>query len=155
MDTFAHLLWTLLVFRRSDNLGLALAFGVLPDLASWGVTMVYGIAKRIPLGKPDLARVPRWSHVLYGLTHSVFVWAVVFVLLWAFSGRIPYYTLAWLLHLAIDIPTHSRDFLPTPFLWPLSDWAFPGISWGQKWFMGLNWGALTIAYAVTILPLSR
>jgi hypothetical protein len=55
--------------------------------------------------------------------------------------------LGWLVHILIDIPTHSYQFYPTPFLWPLSSWKFNGISWGQKWFMIANYSTIVIAYA--------
>jgi membrane-bound metal-dependent hydrolase YbcI (DUF457 family) len=39
--------------------------------------------------------------------------------------------LAWPLHILVDIPTHSSQFFPTPFLWPVSDFYINGVSWGQ------------------------
>jgi hypothetical protein len=54
--------------------------------------------------------------------------------------------LGWALHILIDIPTHSLRFFATPFLWPLSDYRFNGISWGNRWFMLANYTALAIVY---------
>jgi hypothetical protein len=59
--------------------------------------------------------------------------------------------LAWPLHILMDIPTHRAGRYGTPFLWPLTDYRFDGISWGQRWFMILNWsliGAACLALAL-------
>jgi len=38
---------------------------------------------------------------------------------------------AYLLHLLVDIPTHTRDpWAPRP-LWPFSDMAYNGVSWAE------------------------
>ncbi len=62
--------------------------------------------------------------------------------------RFPYELLGWLLHILIDIPTHSYSFYPTPFLWPISQYKFDGISWGTPWFMIVNYSSLAISYLV-------
>ena len=38
---------------------------------------------------------------------------------------------AWLLHILIDIPTHSRKQWAPQFLWPLSHYSINGISWAE------------------------
>jgi len=40
--------------------------------------------------------------------------------------------LAWALHIIIDIPTHSYELFPTPFLWPISDFKINGIPWDNS-----------------------
>ena len=126
-------------------------FGVLPDLFSWTIYLFYKIIKREKFGKPNISSIPKWVHVLYGITHSVFVFGIVGLILFLVLGFVPVYLWAWLIHILIDIPTHSRDFLPTPFLWPLSDWKFPGFSWGQKWFMVVNYAAIIIVFLIMVL----
>ena len=122
MDTFAHALWSFLLFHKTDQVWWAVFFGTMPDLSL----------------------VPDWVFTLYGITHSVFIMAGVFLLSFLFTGGIPIALWAWPLHVLIDIPTHRRDFLPTPFLWPVSTWKFPGISWGQPAFMIANWSLIII-----------
>ncbi len=92
----------------------------------------------------DFSSFPGWIWTLYGATHSIFSFAVVFGILSLLSGEIFIPALAWLVHILIDLPTHSREFLGTPFLWPVSDWKFPGFSWGKLWFVLLNWGAIIL-----------
>jgi len=89
--------------------------------------------------KPDLSLIPKWVFTLYGITHSLFVISLVFLFVFLIFQTIPIYLLAWPIHVLMDIPTHRKDFLPTPFLWPFSNYAFPGISWGTKKFMITNY----------------
>jgi hypothetical protein len=75
---------------------------------------------------------PRWMRALHHAFHSLplaIVGAVIFRFL---SGRWPRHELAaWVLHIIIDIPTHSRQPWGPRFLWPLSRVAVDGISWPE------------------------
>jgi len=57
---------------------------------------------------------------------------------WEMSG--------WAIHILTDIPTHSRTFYPTLFLWPLSDWCYDGVSWGNMRFMIINYTSLLMVF---------
>jgi hypothetical protein len=50
----------------------------------------------------------------------------------------------------MDIPTHTSDFFPTHFLYPLSNVHVNGMSWGSPWFMLLNYSVLLIIYGFLI-----
>jgi uncharacterized SAM-binding protein YcdF (DUF218 family) len=50
----------------------------------------------------------------------------------------------------MDIPTHTSDFFPTHFLYPLSNVHVNGMSWGSPWFMLLNYSGLLIIYGFLI-----
>lgn len=54
----------------------------------------------------------------------------------------------WLLHILMDIPSHSYDFYPTPFLWPISDFKINGFHWGTPWFMITNYSLIIISYLI-------
>jgi hypothetical protein len=55
--------------------------------------------------------------------------------------------LGWLLHIILDIPSHSIDFFATPFLFPVSDYVFQyGARWSIPWFMILNYSLLLILF---------
>lgn len=155
MDTLAHLLWTFIIFHNTEYLFLALFFGIMPDLFSWTVYLIYAIFKpnfREKLKNPEhLDYAPKWVFTLYGLTHSIFVFVIVFFVLLIYTQEIPIYLLPWIVHILMDIPTHSRDFLPTPFLWPLSSYRFPGFSWGVKWFMILNYALIAVLIVLVLL----
>ena len=151
MDFFAHIFWTAIIFRNQTPLWIPLLFAAIPDSTSWGVWFVQIIAtgkfretfKNFRKRPPDFSALPRWIWTLYGASHSVFSFAAVFVVLSLITGTIFVPALAWGLHILMDIFTHSREFLGTPFLWPLSDWKFPGFSWGRAWFIVLNYAAIT------------
>jgi hypothetical protein len=149
MDTFSHGVWSYFIFHRSPRALLAILFGVLPDLLSWTVYLFYQLLKSgLPAGPPVISEVPAWTWTLYGLTHSVIITAswlgLIFVLTKIFNRKFPLFVLTYPLAILIDIPLHSRDFLPTPFLWPLSEWHFPGFSWGNRWFMLVNLGLILV-----------
>jgi hypothetical protein len=153
MDVFSHGLWSYLIFHKQRWKYWAILVGVLPDLLSWFIFMLYRMVNGIAWGGPDVMTIPQWVWDLYGLSHSLIVFMVVFGVLWLVFRRVQWILLPYLVHILIDIPTHSRHFLPTPFLWPISDWAFPGISWGQRWFMMLNLSLIAIGYAYFLIYL--
>ena len=144
MDVFAHILWSYILFHSSGYVWLAVLFGILPDLLSWTIFMFYPHKSGFNWKNPDFSRVPKWVFTLYGVTHSLFVIAAVFIAVFLIFKTIPIYLLAWPLHVLVDIPTHRRDFLPTPLLWPFSDYAFPGISWANRYFMVANYSLIAL-----------
>ena len=89
-------------------------------------------------GKPNLELTPDWVFTLYGVSHSLVVSLFVIGIVYLILKKVPIFMWAWPIAIIMDVITHTREFLPTPFLWPLSDWVFPGISWGTKWFMIIN-----------------
>lgn len=127
-----------------------LIISILPDLLSWGIYLLYRIIQGIPFGPPNLELIPSWVFVLYGATHSIFVFAFVFLAVYYFTKKQPVYLLPWIVHILIDIPTHSREFLGTPFLWPVSNWLFPGINWGTSMFMLSNYIAIAVFLTLTL-----
>ncbi len=143
MDTLAHGLISYLGFGRGKKVKyplLAVLFGILPDLCSWTIYMFYQFfTNGFALGKPHLTTIPNWVFTLYGISHSIFIFATVILIVYLITKHVPIYLWAWGVHILIDIPTHSREFLPTPFLYPISNWHFPGISWGTSWFMITYW----------------
>lgn len=121
----------------------------------------------------DTLPIFRLTAFLYQLSHSLIIFLIALVVIVLvrhfFSGRralspplpagegrararsawhtfIPWEMTAWLLHILSDIPTHSYKFYPTPFLWPISEWKFNGFSWGQWWFLLLNYSLLIIVF---------
>ena len=166
MDIFAHALWTNLAYWKADTSArlLATAFGVAPDALAFGPELVRSIISRKTKKwrKVDETTfdeinrtIPRWVFRVYDITHSVPIWCTVFFGWWWLTGALPLAYLGWLGHILVDIPTHSKRFFPTPFLWPLSDYKVDGISWGVRWFMIANYGSLTIAYIAIMLAAWR
>jgi len=116
----------------------------------------------------------RLTDALYHPSHSLIIFACVFFLVWAVRWyRLNYYRgvklpvvaatpatppwemCGWLLHILIDIPSHTLRLYPTPFLWPFSDLKVDGISWGRPWFLALNYGTLLAVFVVLTLRSGR
>jgi hypothetical protein len=107
----------------------------------------------------------RVTQILYNFSHSTVIFTILFVVVWLWrryrlllssksaatpgqplQGR-PYFEMSgWLLHILLDIPTHSAEFYPTLFLWPLSEFHFDGNSWGNMPFMTGNYLCLMAAF---------
>ncbi len=168
MDIFAHALWTgalikglSLQLKRKITIWKAVLWGVMPDILSFGLLfawLFYGLftggmtfgdfppPEAMEPAKTDTLPIFQLVSFMYSFTHSIFVFAAFFMVFY-FMFRKPILSmLGWLVHILIDIPTHSYKFYPTPFLWPISEWKFDGISWGQPWFMALNYTAIVSAY---------
>lgn len=135
-------------------------WGVFPDLFTFTIPfawLILGplIGDQVPrLGPPESGEpLPTDSHwvfhlasTLYNYSHSIAIFFAVIALIRVIHKRIPWELGGWLLHILIDIPTHSYQFYPTPFLWPLSDWKHNGISWAIPWFMIVNYSSLVIIF---------
>ena len=163
MDILAHTLWTNAAARGANNVakkqqkklqinvGWAAFWGVFPDFFAFTLPFVFAIYK-ILTGQLSVASFSEHhgmvegfdlAHFLYQYSHSLVIWAVVFLLAWAISKRPRYELFGWALHILIDIPSHTLSFFPTPFLFPFSNYHFPyGLSWSNQWYMLINYAAL-------------
>jgi hypothetical protein len=148
MDIFAHGLWTAAAARTANrklprpiHIVWAGFAGVAPDLFAFAPALAVGLWERHVFA-PNLPLA--WQ--LYRISHSLIVFALVFGVVWLLARRPVLELLGWPLHILIDIPSHSLRFFATPFLWPLSDYRFDGISWANRWFMLANYTALLIVY---------
>ncbi len=157
MDIISHGLYGGIAFGRGSKRDylLAFLFGIAPDLLSFGVFFVlaaFGIGGGLPhrdwQGPPAASDIPAYVTTLYHYTHSLVIFAFVFLLVWVARGK-PWKALgAWGLHILVDIPTHSSAFFPTPFLWPLSPLTVSGVSWGTWWIFIPNWLLIATLYGV-------
>jgi len=136
MDIISHGLWGTLAFGRKTRrrFFIAFLFGIAPDLLSFGiffVSMAFGFSDRHDFSAepPHADAIPTYVHYLYNVTHSVIFFAVLFIFLWILFRKPIMESLAWGAHILLDIPTHSYEFFPTPFLWPFSDLKVDGIPW--------------------------
>jgi len=151
MDYVSHGLWSYIFFHRIKTPLLAVCFGLLPDTTSWLIYAFYNVFTGGPFGKPVLELVPDWTFTLYNISHSLVVALCVILIVFIILRRVPVYMFAWPIAIVMDLLTHTREFLPTPFLWPISDWKFPGISWGTWQFIAINYFLIAIAMTAIIL----
>ena len=128
MDPLTHALITRAFFGKDKA---SLAAGVGPDLPFWAVYYPRVLRKgglRHVLITGDWPQPPPGFKTAYDATHSLALAGMAIVLARMLTGRIPRPLLAWALHILVDIPTHGRAWSPR-ILWPLSDYAFRGLSW--------------------------
>lgn len=86
------------------------------------------------------------SPQLYNYSHSLIIFAVVFLIAWAMFRKPKYVLLGWPLHILMDIFTHSSKFYPTPVFFPLSNWHFNGHPWSDPRILIPDYALLAIVY---------
>ena len=169
MDIFSHGLWAGAVFKflnlkktkEKFNPWAAGFWGMFPDLLSFTLPFFWMLLGLI-FGFFSLSQLPGTQEMepiaqnvpfvfkiigpLYTASHSMFVFFVVFLFVMLICRKPVWVMGGWFIHIFLDIFTHSYDFYPTPFLWPISNWMFNGIHWGQVWFMVVDIILLVIVY---------
>lgn len=157
MDIISHGLWGGLVLggKKRIEFILALVFSILPDIFAEGVMfflVILGLNGMPSLenGHPNIVDFPVYAQNFYNTTHSLFVFLIVFAIVWMLIKK-PFWPLAgWGMHILIDIPTHSLELFPTPFLWPISDYRFDGVGWDNPIIMIPNIALLLFFYGTWI-----
>jgi hypothetical protein len=169
MDVLAHSLWTNIMYktipttRGNKKLTLwGIAFGVLPDLFSFVPIFAYGIYASLFMDKSFFSGAPgsdvpfyNYASESYNYTHSLIIWLAVTLIVWAILKKFPFVLLGWALHIVIDIFSHTDEYFPTPFLFPLSHFKVSIISWGHPVFMAINYALLVILYIFVIPKLKK
>lgn len=169
MDIVSHGLWTGATYKLLNkkkltnfNLKTAAFWGIFPDLFAFAIPCVWILSNLVSNNMtmeelpPHLAAmeptasdtlpVLRLASGLYNISHSVFIFLLIFCLVYLLTKKTPWVMGGWFFHIIIDIPTHSYSFFPTPFLWPVSQWKFDGFPWNNPWFTIINYGILLIVY---------
>lgn len=157
MDILAHALWTTAAgiagrkkLKKPIHLGWLAAWGLCPDLIVFTVPATVRIWRFLSGASKTLlpdGRSPRfeWFGELYKATHSAVVFAVCFGALWILLRRPVLEMLGWIIHITMDVFTHSGWFAVN-FLWPVSPVHVDGKRWEQPWFLAANYAALVSFY---------
>ncbi|MBI4095102.1 MAG: hypothetical protein HY435_02845 [Candidatus Liptonbacteria bacterium] len=172
MDILSHGLWAGAGaaaankrLKKPLRVGLATFFGVLPDLFAFSILPIWTFVNvlqkdvtfsQLPRDLPPLLAfeplpldtfwVYPFTSLLYALSHSLIVFFLIASIVYIVKRRIVWEMSGWLLHIVIDVGTHSYQFYPTPVFWPISFWHFNGIPWHTPWFMAVNYAALVFVY---------
>ncbi|MEK7134770.1 MAG: hypothetical protein AAB805_00625 [Patescibacteria group bacterium] len=152
MDTLSHGLWGAIVAGRKTrrDFWAAFAFGVLPDVLSFGIvfaSVIFEFNQHVLGEPPPMESIPAYVFLLYNITHSLIVFVAVFGIVWVVRRRVYWPLAAWGLHILVDIPTHAYAFFPTPFLWPVSDFKIDGMPWSSPYIFIPNVVLLGVLYA--------
>lgn len=137
MDTFSHALWGYGLFGYKRYAWLAIFFGAMPDLISFGAFMAINIVSGTwHMGPPPLATLPDWLYTNYSIGHSFVICLPIIGLVSLWRRDIAFAMLAWPFHIVLDFPFHSFKYFPTPIFWPISDFKIDGIPWSH-WYIWL------------------
>ncbi len=150
MDIISHGLWGGVSFGRSNKKFFiwSFIFGIAPDLITFGPFFVLHFSKfyRQHTNNAQTALdIPAYIFTSYNFTHSLVVAFIVITIIFLLKKKIVKFLLAWPLHILMDMPTHSINFFPTPFAWPLFDIKINGIPWSHPAIFIPNWIALIVA----------
>jgi hypothetical protein len=146
MDILAHGVYNLALQKnikkksKKINTWEAISWGILPDLIPFGIPLLFGLFSgnsfnhHSVVGGFDIARV------LYPFTHSLVIFFGVFLVMYVIKKKWYLPMLGWGLHVLMDIPLHTPEYFPTPFLFPISDWTLPfGIAWSTPYIWISLW----------------
>jgi hypothetical protein len=137
MDTFSHALWGYGLFGYKRYALLAMFFGAMPDLISFGAFMAINVVNGTwHMGPPPLATLPSWLFLNYSIGHSFVICLPVIGLVSLWRRDIAFAMLAWPFHIVLDFPFHSFKYFPTPIFWPISGFKIDGIPWSH-WYIWL------------------
>jgi len=170
MDIFAHGLWAgaagkAVNIKKKAPLKLKwmVAWGIFPDFFAFAPAFIYMFASFVFPSIPRIEHpgpahmepatgngliISQFTHNLYNIGHSLLIFFFVFFIAYLIFRRPIWVMGGWLLHILMDIPSHSYDFYPTPFLWPFSEFKINGFHWGTPWFMISNYSLIIIAYFI-------
>lgn len=165
MDTLSHAGWGYVVSRRRGMAWWGALAGAMPDLLFFipsrvEILIEQGWSRAMNVGgEPGMWRTggPPLPPELVEAYWRYYVWSHSLVMLAAVTGALAltrFRRWCWLavpyaLHILMDLPTHER-YEGRPF-YPLSDWHFIGVSWGDPRILIPN----VIALALAIWLVSR
>ncbi len=155
MEIVAHGLWATaagIAVKRTTRirfrLGWAIWWAIFPDVLAFGPSIAVGLWLRVTAGGSAHGGHYHVPLPLYPTAHSLIAFLVVFGIACILARRVVYELFGWLLHILIDIPTHSLSYYATRFLWPVSNFRIDGIAWWTRWFWMATYAALAIVFAL-------
>ena len=149
MDTLSHTLWGKGLFGYRKYGTWALVFGALPDLLSFGLYFIVRIFQHgfnVEFGKPSLEIIPEWVIIMYDISHSCVVAFFVIIIFLQINKDMCFPMLAWPFHIILDFFFNSKEYFPTPILWPISNYQFDGIPWSNPYIWIGNIGCIVILF---------
>ena len=146
MDIFSHWLWGMALTRGKVSWKVSGPMGVLPDLLAFIPATIYRISNGISIVSVDDNTVTSdmpFAWEIYQWTHSFAIVGFLYCCGYYFFKSKGHenpkhmawmFVLPWFFHILLDIPGHSIEFFPTPFLHPFSDFMIDGVRWSTWWF---------------------
>lgn len=164
MDIISHALWSGALFKsinikskkRKFNFWWAGFWGTFPDVFAFIIPYIIFFAIIIFQSGFSISNLstaiesPPYSAIvemLYNISHSIIIFAIVFLLVWLIFRKPIWILFGWLLHILIDIPTHTIGHFATPMFWPISNFKINGlIYWREPLFIIIDIVLLILVY---------
>ena len=131
MDPLTHAIATAAFVGRTRS---ALWAGVGADIP-WYLLYPWWLVSRrrvkAALRSGDWPMPPLWIRQVHYGTHSLVILGLLAGAARVLGSRRNDWATAWLLHILIDVPSHSRRRMAPRLLWPFSHWAYDGVSWAD------------------------
>ena len=140
MDTLSHALWGKGLFGYRGHGKIAILFGSMPNLCSFGILFLIRIIENnFSSPAPRLNDIPDWIVFNYDITHSFVPAFICIYIVNKFNKEIAFAMLAWPFHILLDFPFHTKAYFPTKLFYPLTNFSIDGIHWSnpEVWFPNL------------------
>jgi len=106
----------------------AAGFGALPDITSIGL---YFIQILLRGDSPSFHSLPQYVYIIYHCTHSLVIFGLPLIIIWAVARPLVIPALAWPLHIIMDSVSHGNGKWQTLMFYPVTDWHYHGLNWWQ------------------------
>lgn len=156
MEVVAHGLWAAAAAIAANRMtearvgiGSAVLWAAFPDAAAFGPSAVAGLWLLGSGSAPEAGHLVPHVHIglpIYPAVHSVVIFLLASGVVSVIARRMVLPVLGWLMHILIDIPTHSFQYYATRFLWPLSDLRVDGLAWWTPWLWAATYAALAVVF---------
>ncbi len=154
MDTLSHALWAKGLFGNKKYFYIAIFFGILPDLFSMGLAIIFFIINGdwdilltiIKLQDSDPTVIPSWTFALHNVLNSFIIAFSVIGIIALWKKELAFAMLGWPFHICLDFPFHSSEYFPNHIFWPISDFYFDGIPWDNLLILIPNFAGLLILF---------
>jgi hypothetical protein len=168
MDIISHALWSGALFesvnlklkKRRFNLWWAAFWGTFPDVFAFVIPYIIFSIIIISQNGFNITNLittiksPAYESIvigLYSISHSLIIFAAVFLLTWLIFRKPIWILFGWLSHILIDIPTHTIGHYATPMFWPISNFKINGIAyWREPIVMIVDITLLIIIYWIIL-----
>lgn len=175
MDVLSHILWTFVIWPKSDYPLLPIIIAGLPDLIPLLSSIFYFSYKKklsnflfksmgkkfVPrflanhMGKGLVINYPKPIKFMYHFLHSIIIFIIVSIILIIILGQDKILTylilLPWFFHIFIDIFAHGKRYKGPKFLFPLSNIRFKGLSYYSTPIIITNYIILVILIIIKLI----
>lgn len=131
MDPFTHYLVTKKVFGNRKEIMICGLIADLPFYSTYPIWLISRGELKKSFVKNDWPSAPTWMYQAHYIFHSLPIILILLGFLRIWKGKWSTPLFAWVLHVIIDVPTHSRKNWAPQFLWPISTFTVDGISWPE------------------------